>query len=147
MKYVIIPEDVALMNRRTGKPIQVVRQDGEKPSDWVFTHEEFVLDHVCSDPRISAGGGDGARRLRKIEEAFLGCKPGDEIGVEDADYRVVMMVVGTLSWGPQFARHAAQLLPHIEAWEVADKQNDQWKRKREEEAKLRAVGDKELPGG
>ncbi|MES2179835.1 MAG: hypothetical protein V4550_18385 [Gemmatimonadota bacterium] len=134
MKHIIVPADVNIVDRG-GKEVKVSLEKDGPAVPWVITHEDFVYDNLCVHPNLSKGGGNGARRQQKIEQVFLGCKPGDVIGVEDADFVVAIAVIGTFEWSPSFARYATQMLPHIEAWEAAEKQNDAWKKARDEKAK------------
>src|SRR5438046_2410714 len=109
MKYVIVPADVHVVERN-GKPSMVSKEKNEKPVPWVISHEDFVYDNLCAHPNLSKGGGAGARRQQKIEQAFLGCKPGDVIGIEDADFVIALAVIGVFEWSPSFARYATQML-------------------------------------
>lgn len=160
MKYVIVPEHVTIVDQRgehvlirqetfgtTDDEMQTERckQCGNKIGSlksWTISMEQFVYHNICSHPDIPAGGGNGARRKRKIEDLFDNCKPGDVIGIEDADYQIARNVVDHLTWAPHFARYADQMLPLIEAWEVADKQDGAWKKKYDAEMeKVTPLGD------
>lgn len=137
MKYVIIPKSVNIVDR-TGNPVNIKRGDLSVP--WLFSHEDFVLDSLCASPEMSVGGGDGMRRQRKIEQAFTGCKEGDVIGVEDADFKIALAICGVLKWSEVVAKYATQFLPHAEAWEAAVKQDDAWKKKYDAEKAEKSNG-------
>lgn len=134
MRWLIVPEDITIVDRKTGKP--VMKRDAEgNETPWVSTHEDFYFDSLAVQPVLSEGGGEGIRRARKLEAAFTGCKPGQLIGIEDADYlHVRKKIIDRISWQAGTAQYAVQMAPHIEAWEAAEAQNDEWKRKRDLEA-------------
>jgi hypothetical protein len=126
MRYVIVPSDVHIVDRQ-GRPVEIKINDQQQP--WIIKHEDFVFENITSNEKLVVGGGEGVRRQRKIRKAFEECKVGDIIGIEDADFKIARFVLDNLVWHSQFARYAEQMLPHIEAWENADRQNDEWKKK------------------
>lgn len=137
MKYVVVPETIAIMNK--DKPQLVIKEQGAEPEPFIITHEDFVFDNIVASADLSKSGGEGARRHRKIVKAFEGCKAGDVIGVEDADFKVARTIIDNLNFNSAMARYVSQLLPHIEAWEAADKQDDAWKKKRDSEPNGKAT--------
>jgi hypothetical protein len=144
MKYVIVPPDITIMNRSTGKAVQAI--DGNVEKDFVFTMSFFVERYIIVSSRVLRARpdeptGDGLRRALKLQRAFENCAPGQVIGVEDADYKAVRAAVDNIDWPPAFAPFAPQVLPMIEAWEAAEKQDDEWKRKRDAEARRAAIHD------
>lgn len=140
MRYVVIPDDVEIVDRATGKPVMARATEEETPTPLVFRHRDFVLNNLLGDQNVSKGGGEGIRRVMRVERAFSDCRPGDAIGVEEADYKILRQVVDGLTWHPSFVRHVAQIYSHIEAWEKAAEQDEVWKKKRDS-GKLSAVSD------
>lgn len=135
MKYVVVPEDIAIVDRRNGnRPIILKRSEEEEGEPYVIKFRDFVLTNIVDSPAMVRGGGEGIRRARKIEALFQDARPGDVVGVEDADYRIIRNIVDHIEWSPTFARHATQIEPFIAAWEAAERQDDKWKRKRDAEA-------------
>lgn len=143
MKFVVVPEPVAVADKRTGKPI-LRALPGSDPAELADSHKraaclvpmvvtmrDFIYDYVLTSSEIGKGG-EGARRVRKLEVAFADSKPGTIVGVEDDDYKIVCRILDNLEWLPQFAPHSAQLLPFFEAWDDAKKQDEAWARKHEE---------------
>lgn len=141
MKYVIIPEDVTIVDRRNGnKPVIMKKNPDDEGAPWVLKHEDFVMTNIVDSPTMVKGGGEGLRRARKIEKKFENCQPGDVIGVEDADYRIIRGIIDSIEWAPHFARYATQIASHVEAWENADKQDDAWKKKYDAEQAAKKNG-------
>jgi hypothetical protein len=111
MKYVVVAAPITVRPRQsTGQP-------------GVVTMHEFIMDSICSAPAIGKGI-DGAKRVRKLDKAF---SSGDAIvGIEDADYKVVMAVANDIPWArPDLGM---QLLPFMEALEEAEKHDEEWRR-------------------
>lgn len=145
MKYVVVPEDVVLM--LANKPLIVTDREG-KETQVVWSHEKFVAEYICTNPQLnrpSSGtvSGDALRRVVKLLRLFDGAKPGDVIGVEDEDFKKVRAVVDAIEWTEHMMRFAHQMLPHIEAWEHAEKHDEAWKKEydveRSKKPALRAV--------
>ena len=138
MKYVVVPENVYF--RYDGQPVH--DQNG-KPVVW--SHEKFVSEFICTSPTMNRGGGDGLRRVVKMLRLFESAKAGDVIGIEDADYKVARSVVDSIEWPAPIMRFAHQMLPHVEAWEHAEKHDEAWKKEYDVEHSkkpaLRAVED------
>lgn len=135
--YVVVPKDVKVVDTRTGRPVLVKPRPEEVPRPWVISHEEFVLDILCGSPIILKNGeGDGPsagmQRQRRIQTAFKDSQPGSAIEVSEADCVVVIDAIKQLDWAPEFRRYAAQILPHVQAWEDALIQDEAWKSKRDE---------------
>ena len=131
MRHVIVPEPVTIVDPRTKEPV-LAAQDAEgklPPKPFVINHDRFISDHICAVPEFVNGGVKALRRALKITEAFEGCKPGDVIAVEDADYEEAVKMLADIKWAPAFARFAVQMLPHLEAWEAAKDQDIAWKRR------------------
>lgn len=131
MHYIVVPPDVKIIDKRSGKPVPYQRTPEDKPEPWIITHDEFVIDILCASAAILEGGGDGLRRQLRLQTAFENCHAGDVIGVDGPDYLAAKRALGTIGWSPQAARFASQMLPHIAAWEAAEKQTKEWKQKRE----------------
>lgn len=122
---VLVPNDVKIVELRTGRPVLVQPRPEDKPKPWVISHEEFVLDVLCGSPILIRNGSDdraadGLKRQQRIQKAFKNCMPGNRIEIGEADWLIAMDAIKNLSWAPDAVRHAAQLLPHIQAWEEAD---------------------------
>jgi len=136
MKYVIVPPDVTIMNKATGKPVRAI--DGDTEKDFVVSMQFFVERYISTSSKLlrfrpDEASGEGLRRVAKLLRVFEGGKPGDVIGIEDADYKAARAAVDALDWSALgLAGVAPQLLPMVEAWEAAEKQDDEWKRKRDE---------------
>lgn len=126
MRYLIVPQDVQIVDRKSGKPILLRRAANEEPQPWNISHEDFVVEYVLPHPDLTKGGAMALRRILKLETVLHGCRPGDVIPIEDADFLILRNVVERVEWSPNFARYAVQMLPHLEAWEKADAQNDAW---------------------
>lgn len=122
MKNVVVPPSVTFVNK-DGTPATVTGQDG-KPQNTVSMYD-FVMDSVCASPEIGKGI-EGVKRVRKLQRAFEDTKPGDIVGIEDADYTVAMKVIENIQWARPII--AMQLLPMMEAWENAAKQDEDWKK-------------------
>ncbi len=129
MRHIIVPEPVTIIDPRTKEPILAVQSEGKEPQPFVIDHMRFVQDHICGATDFVSGGVKALRRALKLSEAFEGCKPGDVIDVEDADYEAAEKVLSNIKWAPAFARYAVQMLPHLEAWEAARDQDTAWKRR------------------
>lgn len=139
MKYVIVPNNIPIVNKVTGKVMKAIEGDHEQ--DFIFSMKFFVERYLAVSPKLLRAradepSGDGLRRVTKLLRAFESCKEGDVIGVEDADYKAARAAVDALDWGP-FAQFAPQVLPMIEAWEAAEKQDDEWKKKHDAERRER----------
>ena len=142
MKYFVVPEPVTLLNTITKKPMVHGKDHPEEGQPVQITAHRFLLDNVLSSKDIGKGV-EGIRRVRKLDMAFEDVKPGDLVGVEDADYTTVMKIMSEMEFGSPL--HAAQLLPFFEAWETTAKQDEKWKRdqlapKAVPEEKKEAVG-------
>lgn len=126
MRYLVIPDDVQIVDRKSGQPVLFRRSQTEEPQLWKISHESFLTDFLLPHSDLLRGGVHALRRALKLEKLLSGCKPGDVIPLEDADYLVLRGLLEKIEWPPQFARFAVQMLPHLEAWERADRQNDAW---------------------
>lgn len=126
MRYLIVPADVHLVDRKSGKALLLQRHANEQAQPWILSHEDFLSEYVFSHPNMTRGGAAALRRIQKLERAFRGCQPNSLIAVEDSDYLLVRDMVERIEWPTQLARFAPQMLPHLEAWERADAQNDAW---------------------
>lgn len=125
MNYIEVPEDVPIKHR-DGSPL--LTSEG-KP--FIFRHSDFVPDNICSHPQFGRLGGRGIRLQIALLEKFEKCQPGDIIGLETADYELVLTVIQDLRWNEAFVRFLPQVLAHVEAWEKAKSQDDAWKKNRE----------------
>lgn len=124
MKNVVIPEPIVFTVKGGARATALI--DGSLKEIPTVTMYDFVMDSICSSANIG-NGIEGAKRVRKLDRAFEDAKPGDVVGVEDADYKVVMEVISKIQWARPAL--AAQLLPLLEAWEVAEKQDEEWRKK------------------
>jgi hypothetical protein len=125
MKYVVIPEPVTLINKITGKPIVYDPSHPQKGEPAIFTMHRWLCDNVLAAQEIGKGI-EGIRRVRKLDMAFENSKPGDLVGVEDADYAAAWKIIENMSLANALV--ASQLFSFYEAWEVAAKQDEEWKR-------------------
>lgn len=116
MKYVKVPVPVQLVNPQTKRPIKQAKEDGTTSDMDPMTAHAFLVNYVLGQQTIGKGV-DGIRRVVKLDRAFDGCKPGDVVGVEDADYAVVLEILKTMELGSPVVM--AQLLPFFESWETA----------------------------
>jgi len=115
MKYVIVSDPVKLVHPATKQPLETLAD-----STW------FLNNHVLHSPLIGKGI-EGLRRVQKLEAKFASVVPGDVVGIEDADYKIIVDILDATVW--DIPRLGVQALPYFEAWEAADKQDDEWKRK------------------
>lgn len=124
MRHIVIPEPITIVDRE-GQPVLARKNPDDKDlKPFVVSHERFVLEQICDNPALVNGGIKSLRRVKKLADLFEGCKPGDEIAVEDDDYEAVMkLALVSLKWPDAFARFAVQMLPHLEAWEAAREQD------------------------
>lgn len=136
MHYVVVPKDVQIINKKTNEVVKTPsRTSDSELVPLVMKHSDFVVEHVTSHPDFSKGGAEGLRRKKRVENAFIDCKPGDVIGIEAADFKIAKPLFDKIEWHPQFVRFSDQMLPHFEAWEVAEKQDEEWFKKREQQSK------------
>ena len=132
-KHVVVPQPVELRDVRTGKRLQRAILDpppgpGERTTFEDIppvTMHSFMVE-ICNDQRIGKGG-DGARRINRLLEAFRDKKAGAIVGIEDADFTAVMQIIDDFQL--QSPVLLAQHVPLLEAWENAKKQNAEWYRK------------------
>lgn len=133
MKYVLVPPPVHIMNHRFKQPLmQTV--EGKNPQPMIISMFTFVVDYICGSEAVGKGV-EAARVINKLQSAFLDVEPGELVGVEDADYKVAMACIGSINWTAQFQPFCGQLLPLIEAWEDAAKQDETWKKNQTAELK------------
>lgn len=142
MKYVIVPADVPIVDKRTNEPIKGQDPvDPTKSEPLVMKHSDFVINNICFHADFSKGGAEGLRRKKRVEDKFINCKPGDVVGVEESDFKVGRPLLDKVEWHPQFTRFADQMLPHFEAWEAAEKQDEEWKKKYDAELVTKKNGE------
>lgn len=120
MKYVVVPGDVEIIDRKSFKPVIA---DG---APFVFRHGDFIVDNICSNPLFGKMGVRGIRLQMKLIEKFEKCSPGDVVAIEDADYDKVMPAFESIQWHEAFVRYLPQVIAHVEAWEKAKQQDDKW---------------------
>jgi hypothetical protein len=121
MKYVVVPSDITIKDPRTGKVVKETSEPGADPEALVISMQRFVRDNICNDQRIGRGG-DGVRRIIRLEKAFdvanLSIRSGKKYAaVESGDHQKAMEIVNDMTWpSPLVGR---QLVEMIEAWEKA----------------------------
>jgi len=125
MKYFVVPEPVKLVNTLTKQPMMYSGDHPSAGSPVEITAHRFLLDNILSSKEIGKGV-EGVRRVRKMDMVFEDAKVGDLVCVEDADYAVVMKIIGEMEFASPL--HAAQLLPFFDAWEETAKHDEKWKR-------------------
>jgi hypothetical protein len=117
MKHVLVPAPVVIQHRKSAP---------SGTSSEPMTMHDFVMDTICTSTAIGKGI-DGVKRVRKLDRGFADKAPGDIVAIEDADYKAVMEVISQIQWSrPDIG---AQLLPMLEAWEDAEKHDEEWRRK------------------
>lgn len=126
MKFFVVPEPVALVNTITKEPLKYGADHPQKGEAIVVSAHRFLTDNVLSSTKIGKGV-DAIRRIQKLDSAFETASPGDLVGIEDADYTVVKEILNTMEFASPLI--AAQLSPFFEAWESAQNQGEEWKRK------------------
>lgn len=134
MRYVVVPADVQFVDRKSGKPIHVKNPETGETRPWTYSHTDFVLDALCSSPHFGQLGARGIRLQVKLIEKFEKCVAGEVIGLETTDYELLVPALDKLPWREDFVRYLPQILPHIEAWEQAAKQDEVWMKLRQSEA-------------
>lgn len=111
MKYVMVPNDVKLTNPATGERIQMEKGDMDP-----VTMSRFVLDNICNDEKIGKGG-DGMRRIIRLEKAFEGKRPGSVVDVESDDHKVMITICNEMTFKVPLI--GKQFYPFVEAIEKA----------------------------
>lgn len=134
MHYVVVPADVTVTNKRTGEVVKYA--DGDERKDLVVTMPFFFEQYIVNSSELTKGvtTGEGLRRIMKLTALFEDAKAGDVIGVEDADFKAVRKAVDAIQFPPAFQLYASQMLPFVQAWEDAEKQNEEWKKARDKES-------------
>lgn len=141
MKHIVIPETITLFSRNGERVMSVDENKNRKPYDPVV-FGPFLFDQVCASSHVGRGG-EAARRVRKLEKLLLDAKPGDVVAIEDTDYKVIERVIAEVEW--PHAALSSQFLPFIEAIEDAAKQDEAWKRTRDEKNKNGKAADDARP--
>jgi hypothetical protein len=134
MKYFVVPEPISMLNTVTKKPLTYGKDHPQEGENVIISAHRFILDNICANKDIGKGV-EAIRRVRKLDMALEDTKAGDIVGIEDADYTVIMKIMSEMEF--QSPVHAAQLLPFFEAWENTAKQDEEWKKKQN----LKAVPD------
>lgn len=133
MKYVVVPDPITFKGK-DGQSVEVNTPEGGMKS--TFAMYDFIMDNVCSSQDIGKGM-EGMKRVRKLQRIFEDSVPGDLVGIEDADYTVVMKVVEGIQWVRPLL--GVQLLPLMEALEDAAKHDEEWKKARSNHREITAV--------
>jgi hypothetical protein len=121
MKYVLITADVHVKDPRTGKPALETKETGGTPEPIIVSMQSFVRDSICNDQRIGRGG-DGIRRIIRLEKAFdplnATIRGGKRYAsVESGDHQKVMEIVNDMNFASPLV--GRQLVDLVEAWEKA----------------------------
>jgi hypothetical protein len=121
MKYVMIPSPVKLVEPRTGKPIKQQNEAGVLEDIPPVTMPGWNNDFIISNQMIGKGG-DGIRRVIRLEKAFKeeNLKVANGVkyaAVESDDHKMVMNIVNELTWQNMLV--GKQYFVFMEAWEKA----------------------------
>ena len=126
MKYVVVPEAVAIVNFITKEPLKYDQNHPQRGENVAISMHKFLNDNILSSPKIGKGL-EALRRVMKIDSAFENTVGGDIVGIEDADYVAVQAIVHEMEFSD--TRLAVQMLPFFEALESAASQTEDWKKK------------------
>lgn len=138
MKHLIVPEPVHIVDR-AGKPVSGKLTADSEYGELVVDLLSFY-DVISEHPSMVKGGADAIRRVLALRELIAeNPTPGTIIPIREEDYRPVDFAIKSFDFSPGFSRYVPQLLPIVEAWENADKQDSSWKKKYDaEQAKKKA---------
>lgn len=130
MKHVIVPLPIKITDPENKKPVMQENAETKKMEEVPeYTLQRFHSGYVLSNPELGTGI-EGLRRAVRLEEMFEKAVPGDVVAVDNEDHKVVMDILKKIRWPSP--RHAMQFLPHLDAWDAAEKQDEKWKREYDE---------------
>lgn len=143
MKFVLVPKSIQPINPVTRKPFVEAEDETSTPVDMQpLSLHGFLMRYVVNEQRVQKDattgqvigepkigkGYEGSKRIAKLDAAFEKANEGDAVGVEDADWSAVKKILEEKVWVlPIFG---ACFIPFQEAWMQAERQDDEWFRKR-----------------